>query len=186
MLNSAWTTPSPTSSGKNLTLAFASARSHAGRPTVILAKTKKGYGMGRAGESRNTSHQQKKLDVEALKEFRARFNLPLSDEDIANLNFLNLADDTAEMKYLRGRRAALGGSLPSRRRAADTLTVPPLETYAEFALSAAGKEMSTTMAVVRLLTNLLRDKGLGPRIVPIVADEARTFGMASLFRQIGI
>jgi pyruvate dehydrogenase E1 component len=171
---------------RKLYAAFSAARDHAGRPTVILAKTKKGYGMGRAGESRNTSHQQKKLDEEALKEFRTRFNLPLSDNDIAKLNFLKFADDSPEVKYLRERREALGGSLPARRRSADTLTVPPIDSYAGFALNAEGKEMSTTMAVVRLLTNLLRDKALAPRIVPIVADEARTFGMASLFRQIGI
>jgi pyruvate dehydrogenase E1 component len=171
---------------RKLYAAFAAARDCKGRPTVILAKTKKGYGMGRAGESRNTSHQQKKLDVEALKEFRSRFNLPLSDQDIAELKFLKLADESAEMKYLRARRKGLGGSVPARRRSADPVSIPPIESYAAFALRAEGKEMSTTMAVVRLITNLLRDKALGPRIVPIVADEARTFGMAGLFRQIGI
>jgi pyruvate dehydrogenase E1 component len=171
---------------RKLYAAFSAARDHTGRPTVILAKTKKGYGMGRAGESRNTSHQQKKLDVDALREFRSRFNLPLSDQDIADLNFLKLADDSQEMKYLRERREALGGGLPARRRIADTVPIPPIESYAGFALNADGKEMSTTMAVVRLITNLLRDKALAPRMVPIVADEARTFGMASLFRQIGI
>jgi len=171
---------------RKLYAAFSAARHHAGRPTVILAKTKKGYGMGRAGESRNTSHQQKKLDVDALKEFRSRFNLPLSDLDLAELNFLKLADDSPEVKYLRERREALGGALPARSRIGDTLAIPPIEGYAAFALNADGKEMSTTMAVVRLLSNLLRDKALAPRIVPIVADEARTFGMASLFRQIGI
>jgi pyruvate dehydrogenase E1 component len=171
---------------RKLYAAFSAARNHAGRPTVILAKTKKGYGMGRAGESRNTSHQQKKLDVDALKEFRSRFSLPLSDQDIAELNFLKPADDSPEVKYLRERRQALGGSLPARNRTGDALVVPPIDSYAAFALDADGKEMSTTMAVARLLTNLLRDKALAPRIVPIVADEARTFGMANLFRQIGI
>jgi pyruvate dehydrogenase E1 component len=171
---------------RKLYAAFAAARDHVGQPTVILAKTKKGYGMGRAGESRNTSHQQKKLDTEALKEFRSRFNLPLSDQDIEGLNFLQLAADSPEMKYLRGRRAALGGSLPVRSTVADRLPVPPIDSYASFALNAGDKEMSTTMAVVRLLTNLLRDQALGSRVVPIVADEARTFGMANLFRQIGI
>jgi pyruvate dehydrogenase E1 component len=171
---------------RKLYAAFSAARDHRGQPTVILAKTKKGYGMGRAGESRNTSHQQKKLDVDALKEFRSRFDLPLSDRDIAELNFLKLESDSPEAKYLRERREALGGSLPARSGASDTLTVPPIESYSSFALNADGKEMSTTMAMVRLLTNLLRDKALAPRIVPIVADEARTFGMASLFRQIGI
>jgi len=171
---------------RKLYAAFAAARDHKGRPTVILAKTKKGYGMGRAGESRNTSHQQKKLDVTALKEFRGRFNLPLSDQDIAELNFLQPAHDSLEVKYLRARRQALGGALPARARASDRLVVPPIDSYAAFALNAEGKEMSTTTAAVRLLTNLLRDKALAPRIVPIVADEARTFGMSSLFRQIGI
>jgi pyruvate dehydrogenase E1 component len=171
---------------RKLYAAFAAAQAHKERPTVILAKTKKGYGMGRAGESRNTSHQQKKLDEEALKEFRNRFNLPLTDADITKLNFLKPADDSPEVRYLRERRAALGGCLPARRRSADVLSVPPIDSYATFALNADGKEMSTTMAVVRLLTNLLRDKALAPRIVPIVADEARTFGMANLFRQIGI
>jgi pyruvate dehydrogenase E1 component len=171
---------------RKLYAAFSAARDHAGRPTVILAKTKKGYGMGRAGESRNTSHQQKKLDVNTLKEFRGRFNLPLSDHDLEGLNFLKPAEDSPELRYLRERREALGGALPARSRVGGMLTVPPIESYAAFALNADGKEMSTTMAAVRLLTNLLRDKSLGPRIVPIVADEARTFGMASLFRQIGI
>jgi pyruvate dehydrogenase E1 component len=171
---------------RKLYAAFSAARHHAGRPTVILAKTKKGYGMGRAGESRNTSHQQKKLDVDALKEFRSRFNLPLSDQDMADLNFLKLAEDSPEVRYLRERREALGGGLPARSRTGDSLVVPPINSYAAFALNADGKEMSTTMAVVRLITNLLRDKALARRIVPIVADEARTFGMANLFRQIGI
>jgi pyruvate dehydrogenase E1 component len=171
---------------RKLYAALSTARDHTGRPTVILAKTKKGYGMGRAGESRNTSHQQKKLDVDALNEFRSRFNLPLTDQDMAELNFLKLAQDSPEARYLRERREALGGALPARSRNGDALALPPIETYAAFALGADGKEMSTTMAVVRLITNLLRDKALAPRIVPIVADEARTFGMANLFRQIGI
>ena len=171
---------------RKLYAAFATARAHKGRPTVILAKTKKGYGMGDAGESRMTSHQAKKLDIDALKAFRDRFNLPLSDEAVASLQFYKPADDSAEMAYLRARRVALGGSLPSRRRHAETVAVPALVTYAQFALDSAGKEMSTTMAVVRMLGALLRDRTLGPRIVPIVADEARTFGMANLFRQIGI
>ena len=171
---------------RKLYAAFAAARAHSGRPTVILAKTKKGYGMGDAGESRMTSHQAKKLDVDALKAFRDRFNLPLSDAAVAKLEFYKPADDSVEMDYLRARRNALGGSLPQRRRTANTVSVPPLVSYAQFALAAEGKEMSTTMAAVRMLGALLRDKTLGPRIVPIVADEARTFGMANLFRQIGI
>jgi pyruvate dehydrogenase E1 component len=171
---------------RKLYAAFAAAREHRDRPTVILAKTKKGYGMGRAGESRMTAHQEKKLDVEALLEFRNRFNLPISDADVADLKFYKPADGSAEMRYLAERRAALGGPMPRRRRSAAPLLVPPLESWGAFATAAEGKEMSTTMAFVRLLGNLLKDKTLGPRIVPIVADEARTFGMASLFRQIGI
>jgi pyruvate dehydrogenase E1 component len=171
---------------RKLYAAFAAARAHRGQPTVILAKTKKGYGMGRAGESRMTAHQEKKIDVAALLEFRDRFELPLSDTDVAQLRFLRPSDDSREMRYLKERRAALGGSLPARSTAAPRLSIPPLESYASFTLAAEGKEMSTTMAAVRLLTNLLRDKTLGPPIVPIVADEARTFGMAGLFKQIGI
>ncbi len=171
---------------RKLYAAFAAAASHRGQPTVILAKTKKGYGMGRAGESRMTAHQEKKLDLEALLEFRDRFNLPLSDAQVTELQFYRPADDSVEMRYLRERRAALGGPLPQRRSIASTLPVPALQSYAQFALEADGKEMSTTMALVRLMGNLLRDRTLGPKLVPIVADEARTFGMASLFRQIGI
>jgi pyruvate dehydrogenase E1 component len=171
---------------RKLYAAFAAAKAHKGRPTVILAKTKKGYGMGGAGESRMTAHQAKKLDVDALKAFRDRFALPLSDEDLAELRFYRPAEDSHEMRYLRERRAALGGYMPARVCAAEVTTVPPLADYARFALEADGKEMSTTMAVVRMFGNLLKDKELGPKVVPIVADEARTFGMANLFRQIGI
>ena len=171
---------------RKLFAAFAAAAAHRGQPTVILAKTKKGYGMGRAGESRMTAHQEKKLDVGALLEFRDRFNLPLDDAAVAELRFYRPAADSPEMRYLRERRSALGGALPQRSRTAAPLAIPELSTYAGFALAADGKEMSTTMAVVRLIGNLLRDKTLGPRMVPIVADEARTFGMAALFRQIGI
>ncbi len=153
---------------------------------MILAKTKKGYGMGRAGESRMTVHQQKKLDVDALKEFRDRFALPLTDDDVAQLKFYRPPESSREMAYLRERRVALGGALPSRRQRGNAVAIPDLAGYAQFALQAQGKEMSTTMAAVRLLSGLLKDKTLGPRIVPIVADEARTFGMANLFRQIGI
>jgi len=171
---------------RKLYAAFAAARAHQGQPTVILAKTKKGYGMGGAGESRNTSHQQKKLDVESLLAFRDRFKLPLTNEAVARLSFLRPAADSPELRYLQQRRAELGGSIPVRRTCCDPVPIPAVESYAGFALQADGKEMSTTMAVVRLLSNLLRDKVLGPRLVPIVADEARTFGMANLFRQIGI
>jgi pyruvate dehydrogenase E1 component len=171
---------------RKLHAAFAAAKAHKGRPTVILAKTKKGYGMGGAGESRMTAHQAKKLDIEALKAFRDRFALKLSDEDVAQLSFYRPAEDSAEMIYLRQHRAALGGYLPARQSAAETLPVPAISEYAQFALEAENKEMSTTTAVVRMLGTLLKDKQFGPRIVPIVADEARTFGMANLFRQVGI
>ena len=171
---------------RKLYAAFSAALAHKGRPTVILAKTKKGYGMGRLGESRNVSHQQKKLDEEALVEFGRRFALPLTEAELRDLRFLCPPHDSAEMRYLRQRRASLGGALPKRLPAPAGLTVPPIGTYAKFALESNDKEMSTTMAFVRLLTGLLHDKSLGPRIVPIVADEARTFGMASLFRQLGI
>ncbi|MFY9512132.1 MAG: alpha-ketoglutarate dehydrogenase, partial [Rubrivivax sp.] len=171
---------------RKLYAAFAEAQAHKGRPTVILAKTKKGYGMGGAGESRMTAHQAKKLDTTVLKAFRDRFALPLSDADVEQLRFYKPADDSAEMRYLRERRSVLGGPLPRRNATSPQLPVPPLAGWGDFAVNAAGKEMSTTMAAVRALGNLLKDPTLGPRIVPIVADEARTFGMASLFRQIGI
>ena len=172
---------------RKLYAAFAAARAHKGQPTVILAKTKKGFGMGEAGESRMTAHQSKKLDVQALIKFRDRFDLPLKDEEVAALTFYRPAEASREIQYLRERRAALGGFLPARRRTAETTPpVPALETYAHFALHPEGKEMSTTVAFVRMLSNLLKDKDFGPRIAPIVADEARTFGMAGLFRQIGI
>jgi len=166
--------------------AYAAAVAHRGQPTVILAHTKKGYGMGAAGQGRMTTHSQKKLDADELLAFRDRFQLPLSDEQATGLAFLKPADDSAEMRYLRERRAALGGPLPRRESACAVLPVPALDAYAGFALQADGKAMSTTMAFVRLLGNLLKDGTLGPRIVPIVADEARTFGMANLFKQVGI
>ncbi|WFE76976.1 alpha-ketoglutarate dehydrogenase [Roseinatronobacter sp. S2] len=174
---------------RKLYAAFAAAKAHKGRPTVILAKTKKGFGMGNAGESRMTAHQSKKLDMDALIAFRDRFALPLSESDLAELRFYKPAPDSAEMAYLNARRAALGGSIPKRRQSTDAarqLAIPKPETYASFARTADGKEMSTTMALVRMLGALLKDKTFGPHIVPIVADEARTFGMDNLFRQIGI
>jgi pyruvate dehydrogenase E1 component len=171
---------------RKLYAAYSAARAHRGRPTVILAKTKKGYGMGDAGESRMTSHQAKKLDNDALRMIRDRFELPLTDAAIENLEFYRPPKGSPEMDYLHACRAKLGGYLPTRTGSADAVAVPALEGYAQFAIRADGKEMSTTMAAVRMLSALLRDKSLGPRIVPIVADEARTFGMANLFRQIGI
>jgi pyruvate dehydrogenase E1 component len=172
---------------RKLYAAFLAAKSHVGQPTVILAKTKKGYGMGGAGESRMTAHQAKKLDFDALKAFRDRFSLPLSDLEVEALHFLKPSQDSAEMRYVRDRRKALGGAIPSRiTKSAESLTVPSVESYAKFAREANGKEMSTTMAFARMLSGLLKDASIGQRVVPIVADEARTFGMANLFRQIGI
>ncbi len=171
---------------RKLYAAFAAAKAHKGGPTVILAKTKKGFGMGSAGESRMTAHQAKKLDVDALKAFRDRFALPLSDTQVESLEFIKPAAGCEELRYLTERRTELGGYLPTRRRTSDPVAVPELGAYGAFALSAGGKEMSSTMAFVRMLGGMLRDKTLGPRIVPVVADEARTFGMANLFRQIGI
>ncbi|MGH8231672.1 MAG: alpha-ketoglutarate dehydrogenase [Steroidobacteraceae bacterium] len=171
---------------RKLHAAYAAAAAHRGQPSVILAKTKKGFGLRGVGESRMTAHQAKKLDVEALKAFRDRFHLPLSDEDVAALRFYRPASGSPELRYLLERRAALGGALPVRRRQCAAVPVPSLSKYAQFALAADGKPMSTTMAAVRMLGGLLRDRELGPRLVPIVADEARTFGMDNLFRQIGI
>lgn len=166
--------------------AFAEATRHNGRPSVVLAKTMKGYGMGAVAQGRMTTHQQKKLDRDDLLAFRNRFQLPFSDEQVAEASFYRPADDSPEMLYLHARRKALGGYLPQRTSAAPAVPVPPVEQTAAFALQAAGKAMSTTMAFVRHLGALLKDPALGPRIVPIVADEARTFGMANLFRQVGI
>ena len=166
--------------------AYAAASAHRGQPTVILAHTKKGYGMGQAGQGKMTTHSQKKLDESALLAFRNRFNLPLSDEQATQLAFFKPAADSPEMQYLHAKREALGGYLPKRHTDCEPLTVPALKSYARFALQADGKEMSTTMAFVRLLGQLLKDSVLGPRVVPIVADEARTFGMANLFKQVGI
>ncbi len=166
--------------------AYAAAAAHRGQPTVVLAHTKKGYGMGRAGQGKMTTHSQKKLDGEDLIDYRNRFKLPLSDAQAQGLAFYKPADDSPEMRYLRERRERLGGAMPRRETVCDTLPVPALGSYAQFALQAGGKEMSTTMAFVRMLGNLLKDGMLGPRLVPIVADEARTFGMANLFKQVGI
>ncbi|MDI1274074.1 alpha-ketoglutarate dehydrogenase [Polaromonas sp.] len=166
--------------------AYAAAAKHTGQPTVILAHTKKGYGMGSAGQGKMTTHSQKKFDENDLLEFRNRFNLPLSDEQARQLAFYKPAADSPEMQYLHARRTALGGYLPKRDTHAETVAIPALPAYANFALAADGKEMSTTMAFVRMLGGLLKDASLGPRIVPIVADEARTFGMANLFKQVGI
>src|ERR671929_174205 len=158
--------------------AYRAALQHEGQPTVILAQTKKGYGMGHWGQGKMGTHQQKKLDDDALREFRDRFAVPLSDEDVAQLRFLHPGADSPEMRYLEARRKALGGYLPARRAEAPKLAVP--------ALQAAPRNQSTTMAFVQLLSQLMKDPQIGKRVVPIVADEARTFGMQTLFRQFGI
>ncbi len=159
-----------------------------GQPTVLLVKTVKGYGMGRAGEGKNTAHQTKKLTDDDIRYFRDRFNIPIPDSELPKIPFYKPADDTPEMKYLHERRQKLGGYLPHRRaRSDESFTVPALETFkAVLDPTPEGREISTTQAYVRFLTQLLRDKALGPRVVPILVDEARTFGMEGLFRQIGI
>ncbi|MBK1732386.1 pyruvate dehydrogenase (acetyl-transferring), homodimeric type [Thiococcus pfennigii] len=166
--------------------AYAAAMAHRGQPTVILAKTVKGYGMGVAGEGMNITHSQKKMGETALKAFRDRFNIPISDDQIAATPFYKPAPDSPEMRYLHERREALGGYLPARHTSAPRLEVPGLEAFAPLLEGSGEKEMSTTMALVRLLTLILRDKAIGRLVVPIVPDEARTFGMEGLFRQLGI
>ncbi len=166
--------------------AYASAVANVGAPTVILAKTVKGFGMGKAGEGLNSTHQQKKLSDEALKEVRDRFNIQISDEEIAGLSFRKPAADSDEMRYLQERRSSLGGYLPARSSVAPPLVVPPLEAFNTLLEGTGDREISTTMALVRMLTSLVKDKNIGKHIVPIVPDEARTFGMEGMFRQIGI
>jgi pyruvate dehydrogenase E1 component len=168
--------------------AFHAASNHKGQPTVLLVKTVKGYGMGRAGEAKNPTHQLKKLDKDAIREFRDRFNIPVKDEELEKLPFFKPADDAPEMQYMLARRKALGGFLPQRRpRADEKLKVPALEIFKPvLEATAEGREISTTQAFVRMLTLLTRDKEIGPRVVPIVPDEARTFGMEGMFRQLGI
>jgi len=166
--------------------AYAAAVAHTGQPTVILAKTVKGYGMGASGEAQNPTHQAKKMALDDLRAFRDRFQIPVSDEDLPKLPFYRPADDSPEMKYLHARRAALGGYLPIRQRKAAALEMPPLSAFQAMLEATGEREISTTMAFVRLLTTLLRDKAIGRHIVPIIPDEARTFGMEGLFRQVGI
>jgi pyruvate dehydrogenase E1 component len=166
--------------------AYAAAVKHSGQPTVILAKTVKGYGMGEAGEGQNITHQQKKMGEASLKEFRDRFSLSISDEQLKEVPFLRFAEDSPEMRYLRQRRAALGGSLPARRTRSQPLEVPPLSAFDTQLKSTEGREISTTMVFVRILNTLLRDKKIGKHVVPIVPDESRTFGMEGMFRQFGI
>jgi pyruvate dehydrogenase E1 component len=166
--------------------AYAAAEANCDGPTVILAQTKKGFGMGEAGQGKMTTHQQKKLDSEALLSFRDRFDLPISDEAAISLEFYRPEENSEEIRYLHDRRRELGGHIPARQYKTSAVPVPSLEEYAKFATLANGKSMSTTMAFVRLLSGLCKNADLGPRVVPIVADEARTFGMASLFRSLGI
>jgi pyruvate dehydrogenase E1 component len=166
--------------------AYAAAVAEKDAPTVILAKTVKGYGMGEAGEGQNISHQQKKMAGETLRAFRDRFDLPVSDDDLERVPFLTFDPDSEESRYLHEHRAALGGSLPTRRRRAAPLEIPELSAFGAQLTSTGDREVSTTMAFVRVLNTLLRDKAIGKRIVPIVADESRTFGMEGMFRQFGI
>ena len=166
--------------------AYAEAVAHTGQPTVILAKTVKGYGMGAAGEGQNITHQQKKMAEDTLRVFRDRFAVNLTDDQIATLPFLKPAEGSPEMRYLRQRREALGGYLPARRAKSQPLQVPPLSAFDSQLKGSGEREISTTMGFVRVLNTLLRDKAIGKRVVPIVADESRTFGMEGMFRQFGI
>ena len=171
---------------KKLFAAYNQALNTKGKPTVILAKTKKGYGMGQAGESKMTSHQAKKLDFEALKAFRDKFSLPMNDHDIEQLKFYKPEENSQEIQYLKNNRKKLGGFIPSRSFKDISVSIPPIDKYATFAFEGSDRLVSTTMSITRLLSGLLRDSEIGPRLVPIVADEARTFGMANLFQQVGI
>ncbi|MFK7737051.1 MAG: pyruvate dehydrogenase (acetyl-transferring), homodimeric type, partial [Pirellulaceae bacterium] len=166
--------------------AYKAAVEHKGQPTVILAKTIKGYGLGEAGEGRNVAHNQKKLNEAELLEFRSRFGIPISDEEVANAPFYKPPETSNEIKYLKERRDSLGGPAPSRPSAIPTIEVPTLEEYSSELGDSGGKEVSTTMGFVRLLTKMCRDKKIGKNIVPIVPDESRTFGMEGMFRQVGI
>ena len=166
--------------------AYAAATQHKGQPTVILAKTVKGYGMGDAGEAQNTTHQQKSMDIDSLKAFRDRFDLPLTNEQVESLSFYRPPADSPEMVYMAERRTAMGGSVPARRRKGNALVVPELSAFENMLTATGEREISTTMAFVRILSSLVRDKQIGKYIVPIVPDEARTFGMEGMFRQLGI
>ncbi len=166
--------------------AYKAATEHKGSPTVILAKTIKGYGLGESGEGKNITHQQKKLNEDELKEFRTRFGIPISDDDVASAPFYKPSENSDEMKYLKARREGLGGYVPQRKVAAGPIKTPSEEIFEEFYKGTEGREVSTTMVFVRILAKLLKDKEIGKLIVPIVPDEARTFGMEALFRQVGI
>ena len=166
--------------------AYAAATKHTGQPTVILAKTIKGYGMGEAGEGQNITHQQKKMGTSSIKAFRDRFDVPIPDDQLEKVPFYRPPEDAPEMKYLRSRIEAMGGSLPSRKRKAAALEVPPLSAFEAQLKGTDDREVSTTMAFVRILNTLVRDKKIGKFVVPIVPDESRTFGMEGMFRQLGI
>ena len=166
--------------------AYAAATSHKGQPSVVLAKTVKGYGMGDAGEGQNITHQQKSMDIDSLKAFRDRFDLQITNEEVEKLSFHKPAPDSPEIKYMMERREALGGFVPQRKRKGNPLKTPPLSTFENMLTATGEREISTTMAFVRILSTLVRDKELGKYIVPIVPDEARTFGMEGMFRQLGI
>jgi len=166
--------------------AYYSAVNHSGQPTVILAKTVKGYGMGGSGEAINITHSQKKMKIDDLKSFRDRFRVPISDDEVEKLTFYRPSDDSPEIKYLKECRNSLGGFLPARRKNGDSLIIPPLSLFERLLQDSGDREISTTQALVQAMTLLCRDKNIGQRIVPIVPDEARTFGMEGMFRQIGI
>jgi pyruvate dehydrogenase E1 component len=166
--------------------AYTAAVNHTGQPTVILAKTIKGYGMGEAGEAQNITHQQKKMGTSSIKAFRDRFNLPIPDDQLEEVPFLKFPEGSPELEYMRKSREALGGYLPTRRQKGDSLEVPPLSAFEALLKSSEDRELSTTMAFVRILATLVRDKNMGKRVVPIVPDESRTFGMEGMFRQLGI
>ncbi len=166
--------------------AYDAAVNHKGQPTVILAKTIKGYGMGESGEAQNITHQQKKMSVEAIRKFRNRFQIPVPDDKIDEVPYVTFPEGSKELEYMRARRMDLGGYLPARRRKAEALVVPPLSAFERFLKSTDEREISTTMAFVQILQTLVRDKNLGKHVVPIVPDESRTFGMEGMFRQLGI
>jgi pyruvate dehydrogenase E1 component len=171
---------------KKVYAAYKAAAEHTGSPTVILARTIKGYGLGESGEGKNITHQQKKLNEEELREFRSRFGISISDDQVAKAPFYRPSDDSPEMQYLQERRRALGGYVPVRRVMSKPLKAVPEDLFEEFYKGTNGREVATTMAFVRMLSKLLRDKDVGKLIVPIIPDEARTFGMEALFRQVGI
>ena len=171
---------------RKLYAAYKQATEHKGQPTLILAKTVKGYGMGESGEGTNATHQQKNMDIESLKNMRDRFNIPMTDEQVENLEYVKPDPESEEIRYLQERRKALGGYLPQRNKFAAPLEIPPLSDFKPLLDGSGDREMSTTMAFVRMLTILTRDKKIGKNVVPIVPDEARTFGMEGMFRQLGI